>query len=337
MANLEHLKILKQGIDAWNQWRKENPTVTPDLSEAKISDTNFHLRIPPEIADLGSIDFSDTILFRSILKSANLRNANLQGANLKLADLRKADLRGADLRRAELNQANLTLANLSEAKLHNALFWETVLARVNLRNASGLDSSRHGGPSIIDHRTLRRSGRLPISFLHGIGLTDELIHILTSSHLRLEQFYSCFISYSRQDETFAKKLHKSLLNNGVPCWFAPHDIRGGQKLHEQILTNIESHDRLLLILSKHSMSSNWVSTEIAKARQLEEGEGRRVLFPISLVRFEEIKAWSCFDADIGKDSAREIREYFIPDFSEWKNNQKYREAFARLLKDLRAN
>jgi hypothetical protein len=43
-----------------------------------------------------------------------------------------------------------------------------------------------------------------------------------------------------------------------------------------------------------------------------------------------------FDADIGKDSAHEIREYFIPDFSDWKNHDHYQKAFERLLKDLHA-
>jgi hypothetical protein len=28
-----------------------------------------------------------------------------------------------------------------------------------------------------------------------------------------------------------------------------------------------------------------------------------------------VREWRCFDGDTGKDSAREIREYFIPNFS----------------------
>jgi hypothetical protein len=62
-----------------------------------------------------------------------------------------------------------------------------------------------------------------------------------------------------------------------------------------------------------------------------------VLFPVRLVDFETLKNWECFDADTGKDSAREIRELFIPDFSDWKNHDSYQKAFQRLMKDLKAD
>jgi hypothetical protein len=84
------------------------------------------------------------------------------------------------------------------------------------------------------------------------------------------------------------------------------------------------------------MPSEWVKTEIAKARQREICAHRRMLFPISIVGFHEIRDWQAFDADTGKDSAREIREYFIPDFSRWKDDDAYRAAFDRLLRDLKA-
>ena len=84
------------------------------------------------------------------------------------------------------------------------------------------------------------------------------------------------------------------------------------------------------------MVSEWVQTEIAKARSREVREKRRVPFPVRLVDFESLRDWECFDADTGKDSAREIREYFIPDFSRWKDHDSYRQAFEGLLHDLRA-
>ena len=51
-----------------------------------------------------------------------------------------------------------------------------------------------------------------------------------------------------------------------------------------------------------------------------------MLFPISLAPFEAIRDWECFDAHTGKDSAREIREYYIPDFSNWKDHDSYQKA-----------
>ena len=84
------------------------------------------------------------------------------------------------------------------------------------------------------------------------------------------------------------------------------------------------------------MNSEWVKTEIANVRQREIRERRQMLFPISLVPFENIKQWKAFDADTGKDSAREVREYFIPDFSNWKDHDSYQKAFERLLWDLKA-
>ena len=65
-------------------------------------------------------------------------------------------------------------------------------------------------------------------------------------------------------------------------------------------------------------------------------EQRRKLFPIRLCGFETLKAWKCFDADTGKDLGREVREYFIPDFSNWKEHDAFEATFARLLRDLKA-
>jgi hypothetical protein len=111
-------------------------------------------------------------------------------------------------------------------------------------------------------------------------------------------------------------------------------MRSGKKVHEQIDEAIRVYDKLLLILSPASMESEWVKTEISKARKREIRERKQVLFPVRLCSFEALRDWECFDADTGKDSAREIREYFIPDFSNWKDHDSYRLAFDRLLKDL---
>ena len=52
MANKEHLVRLKHGVEAWNQWRRENPDARPDQSQANLAG-----------AHLVEADLSDTNLF----------------------------------------------------------------------------------------------------------------------------------------------------------------------------------------------------------------------------------------------------------------------------------
>lgn len=41
MANRQQLSILKQGTSAWNDWRKKNSDVRPDLNEASLGGFNL--------------------------------------------------------------------------------------------------------------------------------------------------------------------------------------------------------------------------------------------------------------------------------------------------------
>jgi hypothetical protein len=346
MANKEHLARLKQGVDAWNRWRNQSGGTLPDLSRANLYG-----------ADLFDVDFHGVDLHGARLDAANLSRANLHGADLHGADLRVAtlhgaildranlygtdlhgaDLRGASLREATLHGADLHGADLRRASLSGAHIAMTQFGDVDLSMVQGLETVVHSGPSTIGIDTLYRShGHIPEVFLRGAGVPEDLITYAKSLGGRPFEFYACFISYSSKDQEFAERLHADLQNQGVRCWFAPHDIQGGRQLHEQIDQAIRVHERLLLILSPYSMQSEWVKAEIAKARQREVLEQRQVLFPVRVVAYDAIRDWECFDADTGKDAAREIREYFIPDFSNWKNYDAYQEAFARLLRDLKA-
>jgi hypothetical protein len=113
-------------------------------------------------------------------------------------------------------------------------------------------------------------------------------------------------------------------------------MKGGRKLHEEIFRAIQIHDKLLLVLSEDSMKSEWVTTEIRRARKVELEENRRKLFPIRLVDFDAIQKWECFDADTKKDLAVEVREYYIPDFSNWKDPDSFEKEFSKLLGALKA-
>lgn len=197
----------------------------------------------------------------------------------------------------------------------------------------------HSYPSTIGIDTLYKSaGKIPEAFLRGCGVPEDFITFIPS-HFGIQQainFYSCFISYSHKDEDFAKRLYSRMRDAKLRVWYAPEEMKGGQKLHEQIFNAIHLHDKLLLVLSEHSLQSEWVATEIRRARKAEREENRRKLFPIRLVDFDAIQKWECFDADSGKDLGIELREYFIPDFSNWKDHDSFEKAFDRLLRDLKA-
>lgn len=74
MANQQHLDILRQGVEVWNQWRREYKNVEPDLSGANLT----------------SVDLSDAILGKADLRGTNLSRAYLYRAVLSTAYLNEA-------------------------------------------------------------------------------------------------------------------------------------------------------------------------------------------------------------------------------------------------------
>jgi Pentapeptide repeats (8 copies) len=81
MANSEHLAQLKQGVEHWNKWRKENLDVLLDLNGANLFEANL----------------TGAILFEANLFRATLREANLTEASLTRAILVDTQLNGANL------------------------------------------------------------------------------------------------------------------------------------------------------------------------------------------------------------------------------------------------
>ena len=149
MANPEHLKRLKQGVDVWNAWRTKEPSrpdlIGPDLIGADLGGVHLsgadltgadlsgaHL----SGVDLRGVDLSGAHLSGADLRWANLIKANLGGANLSRANLSGADLIGADLSRADLGGANLSGADLSRADLGGAILSGANLNRANLGGAN---------------------------------------------------------------------------------------------------------------------------------------------------------------------------------------------------------
>jgi uncharacterized protein YjbI with pentapeptide repeats len=314
MANPEHLEILKQGVEVWNEWRTHDEIV-PDLKGSNLTGADL------KMANLIGAD----------LRSAKLRGVNLTGADLTGADLKMANLTGSDLRLANLYGADFSAANLYGADFTNAIAAVTSFGDNDLSEVKGLESVIHEAPSIIGINTLYKSaGKIPDAFLRGCGVPDNFITFIPS-HFGIQQainFYSCFISYSSKDQDFANRLYADLQNRGVRCWFAPEDLKIGDKIRDRIDESIRLRDKLLLILSEHSIASDWVEHEVESALEEERQRGRTILFPIRLddAVMESNKAWAAL--------IRRTRH--IGDFTRWKDHDSYQKAFDRLLRDLKA-
>jgi uncharacterized protein YjbI with pentapeptide repeats len=142
MANEEHVAMLKRGVAAWNEWRRENPDIRPDLSEADLRKASLSEAALDEV-NLSGADLSEGNLIMANLDRANLSKANLSGADLYEAHVHKANLNGANLSRAALRRANLIMANLDRANLGEADLREASLneAALNEVNLSGADLS----------------------------------------------------------------------------------------------------------------------------------------------------------------------------------------------------
>jgi len=129
--NEEHLKILEQGVGIWNEWRKKNPDIDPDISGARVYLPEFP-GADFRYTDLSDVDFGVAYLIEANFEKANLSRAKLKRACLARACLREANLTDADLSDAILidvilSRTNLLRTNFCGAHLTGAIFFETAL------------------------------------------------------------------------------------------------------------------------------------------------------------------------------------------------------------------
>ena len=341
MVNEEHLKILEEGVAAWNRWRDAYPQISPDLSDASLiranlRDANFFQ------ANFSHADLRYADLVRANLFAANLSSVNLVGAELSGTSLDEATLHGANLFGANFNGANLNYADLTKARIN----W-TSFGNLDLSLVKGLDKVIHEGPSTLGIDTLRKSkGKIPTKFLRGCGLSDldiesaklnnpdlnnqELDEILYKIHdLRGNQpiqISPLFISYSHADSPFVDKMETHLNAKGIRFWRDVHHAIAG-RLEKQIDRAIQHNPIVLVILSESSIKSDWVEHEVRTARELEKETGRDVLCPVALENSWKNSPWP-------KRVMEQVLEYNILDFSGWKDDAEFGKLFKKLLDGL---
>lgn len=354
MANPEHLIILDRGVYDWNKWRQENPGIRPDLSgvnlqkadlfganfknvdfsganlwKAGMSDVNLSgsdlLKVNLSGADLQRANLCGSDMVIADLREANMRKANLERVDLFRANLWRTDLREVNLERSSLYEAHLVESNLDEAKLFYSAFGYTTLSNIDLSSSYGLESITHYGPSFIDVHTLSKSqGKIPKLFLRGCGVSDKMIEYAVSLTTVPVQYCCYFICHNKTDAEFAVKLYNDLQDESIRCWLDQHDVEFRYEITSIIDASIRIKEKIILILSKASLESEWLKSELDHAIKNKVASGREELY---LVWID--------DAFMGKHYSRFrsiINKYNIVDFSQWKDANIYKNAFDILLK-----
>jgi uncharacterized protein YjbI with pentapeptide repeats len=303
-------------------------------------------------ANLIGANLTEVQLFQVYLIDTNLSDATLNGAMLFRASLQRANLNGAELKGVDFREANLWRTNFNEANLLESNFekadvQDTIFGNVDLSGNAGLEAVTHGGPSRISTGTFALSkGKIPAAFLRGCGLSDWEIEAvkLYNPDLSNEQINDIqykmydlratqalqisplFISYSHGDSSFVDRIGDCLTKKGIRYWRDIHDLKAG-RIETQIDRAIRQNPTVLLILSEHSLKSDWVEHEVRTARGLEKEMGRDVLCPVALDGSWKDSSWP-------KRIMEQIMEYNILDFSAWEEESKFNGLFRRLVDGL---
>jgi uncharacterized protein YjbI with pentapeptide repeats len=329
-AKLNYATLLDTNLDGANL--NEARLVRANLSRASLNYASL-IRAKLEYAILAGAKCFQVNLDKASLRHADLRKSNLGFSNLSAsfdsAILCESFLLYSSFQGAKLYGADLTGAYLHQTDFGGASVGMTKFNYNNLAEAKGLDTVKHFAPSTIGIDTIYESqGNIPEVFLRGCGVPEDFITYIRSLTIQPIQFYSCFISYSSKNHDFAERLHADLQNKDVRCWFAPEDLKIGDRFRDRIDESIRLHDKLLIVLSENSVASPWVNDEVESAIEREHREGRTVLFPIKIDEAvtESTKAWAA--------TIRRTRH--IGDFTRWKEHDSYSKAFERLLRDLKA-
>lgn len=331
LAGTKFIRVNFKGVDL-----SDMQLPSTDFSYANLSQANL-CRVNLSGATLNDTNLSHVNLNLSDLSGSSLVRANLSGASLISVNLSRASLRGSTLTGANLGDVNFRNANVGGADFHDVHLGNTVFDSVDLQEVKGLETAHHWRPSDINIRTIYLSrGKIPREFLRGCGVPETLITYIPSLTAEALDFYSCFISYSHADKSFAHRLYESLQEQGIRCWLDEHQMLPGDDIFEQVDTGIRLWDKVLLCCSKASLTSWWVDNEIntafEKEQELMRQRGRKVLalIPLNLDDYM-FKEWS-------NGKATQVKSRMTAEFTEWETNEKkYEEQFERLVRALRAD
>jgi hypothetical protein len=112
-------------------------------------------------------------------------------------------------------------------------------------------------------------------------------------------------------------------------WYFYEDAKWGETVWGEIDRSIKVYDKLIVICSKHSLTSGPVLREMERALNREDQEGKDILFPLRIdgYLFDE---WE-------HPRKADVMSKVVGDFTKWTDHDHYQQSFERLLRDLKAS
>jgi uncharacterized protein YjbI with pentapeptide repeats len=234
MANEEHLAILRQGVEVWNEWRKNNPEIKPDLCSINFSG-----------ADLSEADFSLSDLRNADFTEVNLTDAYFEKANLKFSELRKVTLGKSDiLEVAYFEEIDYIPSNIDddneiliEGNFENKIFRginlsTSIITRARFHKANLINTSFYKADlaqAKFNNSNLKEANFLRAN-LSGIDLSGVDFSEIDFKYINLTQIALTQTNLSNKDISEAKLFNVNLSNT---------DLRGANLSRAELLyTNL---------------------------------------------------------------------------------------------------
>jgi hypothetical protein len=242
MADPSHLERLLDGVDGWNEWRRQNPEVKPDLSEARLINADLE-RAVLDNADLRRADLSKAQLSHASLHSANLESATLILADLLGAVLNQANLSGTSFFGAFLFGTRLKSARLTGANLLGAMLMGADLSGADLTGAHLMSANFH-------------EANLSDALLQGADLTAAS---LVGTRIQGAHIDSCWVhgiaAWKLEGEPATQSRLMITPRNEPPIWVGELETAQCMSLllygrHAAFLVSKPSESRIVLVLGR---------------------------------------------------------------------------------------
>ena len=218
MGFSEHVSWLLEGVDSWNERRRQEKFV-PYLSDEELSNKLLATGITDSDGkpNLSWIDLSNALLSGCNLEDVKFLQANLSGANLRGSRLEGASLVAANLSHSNLSEANLSTAQLAFADLEGANLDDCILdgAYIGDANLVGarLTRSRPWRANIWSNDDPLWHGS-QISLIGGISRVDDLlqsINTLKTYYASIREGHEATIFYFRGEAEDSWDLRPSVM------------------------------------------------------------------------------------------------------------------------------